>query len=319
MPKVLRLLDVGEVGVSPEFIRQIHLINMEVDWQIFNINIGNTTFNTAMNQSIGKWFCHFFGISIIDSSTLWLPKITQRNGDVARYQDISDVLDELGLKLPWEKFMQRCNYTCLDDTSGLLNSMAVHWYDVHRFFSNSSILCKSILTSKESFSSFFAIKISSFQEQGAQKSNEIEKYAQLVESGSITFNKALKRVNTTKKPKILFICRANIQRSLTAEHLFKSMFSNIEFNSAGVSQKECVRNNSTLCTDEMLIWADCIFVFDQLHVDRIRDNAKGVNIRKIINLEIEDVYKYDDPRLISLLKTKIGGSLGRLNCGLHFI
>ncbi|MBE9396323.1 hypothetical protein IOQ59_03515 [Pontibacterium sp. N1Y112] len=48
--------------------------------------------------------------------------------------------------------------------------------------------------------------------------------------------------------KVLFICTANIQRSLTAEHVCRTLYPEHQFKSAGVSKKECARNNSTLCT-----------------------------------------------------------------------
>ncbi|MEH6443038.1 MAG: hypothetical protein V7784_03990 [Oceanospirillaceae bacterium] len=104
--------------------------------------------------------------------------------------------------------------------------------------------------------------------------------------------------------KVLFVCTANIQRSLTAEHLFRSLFSNVIFKSAGVSRRECARNNSQLCTIELLDWADQVFVFEQKHLDRIIQHTGEQFLSKISNLEIDDNYQYMQPELVEELKKK---------------
>jgi predicted protein tyrosine phosphatase len=105
--------------------------------------------------------------------------------------------------------------------------------------------------------------------------------------------------------KILFICTANIQRSLTAEHYFKSLYPQITFKSAGVSAKECKRNGSTLCTVELLEWADQVFVFEQMHTDRIVEHTGQKFVDKIYNLDIEDRYQYMDEGLVIELQVRI--------------
>ena len=104
---------------------------------------------------------------------------------------------------------------------------------------------------------------------------------------------------------VLFICTANIQRSLTAEHYCRSAYPDMSFKSAGVSIKECQRNNSTLCTIEMLQWADLIFVFEQLHIDRIREHTGRKFIHQIYNLNIEDRYQYMQKELVEILRSKL--------------
>lgn len=116
-------------------------------------------------------------------------------------------------------------------------------------------------------------------------------------------------VNTLPS-KVLFVCTANIQRSLTAEHYFKSLYppsspKRVAFKSAGVSAKECRRNGSTLCTVELLEWADQVFVFEQMHIDRIVENTGQRFVHEIYNLDIEDHYQYMDEELISGLQGKI--------------
>lgn len=101
---------------------------------------------------------------------------------------------------------------------------------------------------------------------------------------------------------ILFLCTANIQRSKTAEDIFCRRYQQHTFRSAGLSKKECSRNNSTLCTEELLIWADVVYVFEQMHIDRICDYTGDKFLSKIRCLDIEDVYQYMQPELVALLE-----------------
>lgn len=101
---------------------------------------------------------------------------------------------------------------------------------------------------------------------------------------------------------ILFLCTANIQRSRTAEELFKSRYPDHSFRSAGLSEKECSRNESTLCTEEMLQWADHVYVFEQMHIDRIEQHTGQRYIHKIECLEIEDIYQYMQAELVENLE-----------------
>ncbi|MEH6446378.1 MAG: hypothetical protein V7784_20980 [Oceanospirillaceae bacterium] len=144
---------------------------------------------------------------------------------------------------------------------------------------------------------------------GLEETEEAAKLASFAANGVITTDEVFQKLNIKTNPtKVLFICTANIQRSLTAEHLFTTLYPQVEFRSAGVSKKECARNNSTLCTEQLLAWADTIFVFEQMHIDRINENTDGNSMAKITNLEIPDIYQYKDPELIELLKKKLKGN-----------
>ncbi len=107
-----------------------------------------------------------------------------------------------------------------------------------------------------------------------------------------------------KYKKVLFLCTSNINRSKTAEHLAADLFDNIEVKSAGLSTKECLRNNSTLCTEELIHWADVIFTFEPMHEQRIREHLGNV-VLNIINLDIEDIYTYYQPELVDILTRKL--------------
>lgn len=100
---------------------------------------------------------------------------------------------------------------------------------------------------------------------------------------------------------ILFLCTSNIQRSKTAEELFRAANNNHVYKSAGLSVKYVKKANSTLCTEEMLQWAEQVYVFEQQHIDRIKKHTGDVYLPKIINLEISDDYQYFERELVLLL------------------
>ena len=108
---------------------------------------------------------------------------------------------------------------------------------------------------------------------------------------------------------ILFLCTANIQRSKTAEEIFRVANNNHQYKSAGLSAKYVEKANSTLCTEEMLQWADQIYVFEQQHIDRVQKHTGEVFLPKIINLNIPDDYQYFQRELVLLLLEKISRTL----------
>lgn len=105
--------------------------------------------------------------------------------------------------------------------------------------------------------------------------------------------------------KILFLCTCNVNRSKTAEDLFAKRYPSHQFKSAGLSAKYCAKEGSTLCTEELLRWADKIYVFEKMHIDRIVENVGHQFEAKIINLNIDDVYGYMDDSLCKLLINKL--------------
>ncbi len=104
---------------------------------------------------------------------------------------------------------------------------------------------------------------------------------------------------------ILFLCTSNIQRSKTAEELFRAANNNHQYKSAGLSEKYVSKANSTLCTEDMLKWADQIYVFEQQHIDRIQQYTGDVYLAKISNLEISDDYQYFQRELVLLLLERV--------------
>ena len=96
--------------------------------------------------------------------------------------------------------------------------------------------------------------------------------------------------------KVLFICNQNQNRSKTAEKLFKDMF---ETKSAGLY-------NETPVDEKQLSWADLVVVMEESQRSEIAKRFPKVYMQKqIISLDIPDVYSYNQPELVSALKSKI--------------
>ncbi|MGH8433266.1 MAG: low molecular weight protein tyrosine phosphatase family protein [Pseudomonas sp.] len=100
--------------------------------------------------------------------------------------------------------------------------------------------------------------------------------------------------------RLLFICSQNRLRSPTAELLF-SIEPNLETLSAGISNEA-----ENPLTPEALEWADLIFVMEQAHKRKLtRRFAPHLRGKRVICLDIPDMYAYMDPRLIKLLLDKV--------------
>jgi predicted protein tyrosine phosphatase len=99
---------------------------------------------------------------------------------------------------------------------------------------------------------------------------------------------------------ILFICSRNRWRSRTAETIFKGNQSH-SFKSAGTANEARIKVNENL-----VAWADMIFVMEKRHKDRLREKFDQVlSEKQVIVLDIEDKYQYMDPELIDTLRTAV--------------
>ncbi|MDC3189523.1 hypothetical protein NQU96_07210 [Pseudoalteromonas elyakovii] len=108
---------------------------------------------------------------------------------------------------------------------------------------------------------------------------------------------------------ILFICTANVQRSRTAEELFNALDNSNIYKSAGLSKKYVDKAGTTLCSEELLNWADKIYVFEDFHIEIISRYTDKKHIQKITNLNIEDKYQYFQRELVLLLLKKFPKSI----------
>lgn len=96
--------------------------------------------------------------------------------------------------------------------------------------------------------------------------------------------------------KVLFICNQNQNRSKTAEEIFKNKF---ETKSAGLFNEKPV-------SEKELNWADIIFVMEDFQREEIAKRfPKQYMKKRILSLNIPDVYYYNQPELVMELKNKI--------------
>jgi predicted protein tyrosine phosphatase len=102
----------------------------------------------------------------------------------------------------------------------------------------------------------------------------------------------------------LFVCSANKQRSKTGEDYFSSVYPNLSFQSAGTNIKLCQKEGAISITEELLVWSDIIFVMENNHSKLIKEFTSNKIGAKIVILNIEDKYKYFQPELIEILKSK---------------
>ncbi len=97
--------------------------------------------------------------------------------------------------------------------------------------------------------------------------------------------------------KLLFICSQNKIRSLTAEHMLQGV-PGYSVKSAGTEPNSRIRVN-----EGHIGWADFIFVMEKKHRRILEKNfPEALEGKRIICLQIQDVYAYMEPALINELK-----------------
>ncbi|HIJ10504.1 TPA: hypothetical protein HA278_00475 [Candidatus Woesearchaeota archaeon] len=95
---------------------------------------------------------------------------------------------------------------------------------------------------------------------------------------------------------ILFICNQNKNRSKTAEELFKGKYST---KSAGMYNKKPL-------TKSQLAWSDVVIVMEDGQGDEIAKRFPKTYLQKrVLNLNIADLYRYNDPYLREQIITKM--------------
>jgi predicted protein tyrosine phosphatase len=106
--------------------------------------------------------------------------------------------------------------------------------------------------------------------------------------------------------RILFVCTANVDRSRTAEDLYRAD-PRYEVLSAGTGAFA-----HTPVTREMLLWADRVFVMSERedqHRTLIRIRFPDVD-RPIVDLDVEDRWHRGDPELVARLARRLRPHLG---------
>lgn len=103
--------------------------------------------------------------------------------------------------------------------------------------------------------------------------------------------------NNSQKKRVLFVCTVNMNRSPTAERLFAES-ETYEARSAGVDPLAIQP-----VTQELISWADIVFVMEEDHARTIEANYEIGNT-PMVNLEIPDRFPPEDPALIALIKER---------------
>jgi protein-tyrosine phosphatase len=109
------------------------------------------------------------------------------------------------------------------------------------------------------------------------------------------------------RERILFVCTANVDRSRTAEDLYRGD-PRYEVLSAGVASFA-----TQPITRDLLLWADRVFVMcerEDRHRTLIKMRFPEVD-RPIVDLDLEDRWARGDPELIRRLLRKLAPHLGQ--------
>ena len=108
------------------------------------------------------------------------------------------------------------------------------------------------------------------------------------------------------RERILFICTANIDRSRTAEDLYRRD-ERYEVRSAGVAPFATVP-----LTRDLLLWADRVFVMNEQedrHRTLLHIRFPDVD-RPVVDLDIEDRWPRGDPELVTRILRRLRPYLG---------
>jgi len=113
-----------------------------------------------------------------------------------------------------------------------------------------------------------------------------------------------------KHKKVLTVCSAGCLRSPTAAHLLSSEPWNFNTRCAGTSSEYAI----IPITEALIVWADVILVMDafqELHINTMQNKlAEEADVmfdyeyKRVINLEIDDIYEYRSPKLVEIMTEK---------------
>lgn len=96
--------------------------------------------------------------------------------------------------------------------------------------------------------------------------------------------------------KVLFVCNQNQNRSKTAEEIFKGKF---QTKSAGLYNEKPI-------TEKQLSWSDIVVVMEDMQRKEIARRFPKLYLQKrVLSLNIPDIYQYRDQELISKLRSEM--------------
>ena len=100
---------------------------------------------------------------------------------------------------------------------------------------------------------------------------------------------------------ILVLCTANHSRSPAVAAWIEKRCASCMVRSAGLNHKLTAAANGTPASEDLLQWANRIYVMEQRHFDRISAYTGQTWLGKITILQIPDEFGYMDERLFTLL------------------
>lgn len=113
-----------------------------------------------------------------------------------------------------------------------------------------------------------------------------------------------------KHKKVLTVCSAGCLRSPTASHILSSGPWNFNTRCAGTSSEYAI----VPVTEALIVWADVILVMDDWQQRFINDMQNKLaeessmmdeyNYKQVINLDIDDIYEYRNPKLVEIMTEK---------------
>ena len=111
-----------------------------------------------------------------------------------------------------------------------------------------------------------------------------------------------------RKVNVLFVCERNYCRSLTAEIMYRGT-PGYDVRSAGID----IHNARNLVTEELINWADYIFLMERLQEQVLRVRFGDLlNDKTVIVLEIPDNYRPMNPDLILEITNKMRPYVARM-------
>jgi len=104
----------------------------------------------------------------------------------------------------------------------------------------------------------------------------------------------------------LFVCEGNLHRSPTAERLYANT-PGVKARSAGLSPLARVQ-----LTDELLAWADVVFVMERRLRGMLRRRfATVMEGKELVCLEVPDDFQFQQPELVAILTERLTPHLGQ--------
>ena len=99
--------------------------------------------------------------------------------------------------------------------------------------------------------------------------------------------------------KILFICNQGENRSRTAKELFSK-----RYNTKSAGLFALIKENRV--SKYVLDWADLILVMEEFQRSHLAEHFPEQYLKKkILVMDIPDIYRYNQPELVELLRKKL--------------